>query len=124
MSVRVNCLKVEPVSSERTQYEVADVSGAVQVAARKSDVNITAGGVLQKAHPQGGSGVSTVVHEGQQTTRDESNTCGAAPRPEGASNGLNTKWIEIGGGIGGGVLVLCLLLCRGTGPSNVSPSQP
>jgi len=124
MSVRVNCLKVEPVSSERTQYEVADVSGAVQVAARKSDVNITAGGVLQKAHPQGGSGVSTVVHEGQQTTRDESNTCGAAPRPEGASNGLNTKWVEIGGSIGGGVLVLCLLLCRGSAPSNVSPSQP
>src|SRR5580658_2104895 len=94
MSVHVSCIKVEPVSSERTQYEVSDVSGTVQVAARKSDVNITAGGVLQKAHPQGGSGVSTVVHEGQQTTRDESNTCGAAPRPEGASNGLNTKWIE------------------------------
>src|SRR5580700_9939700 len=58
MSVRVNCLKVEPVSSERTQYEVADVSGAVQVAARKSDVNITVGGVsgvVQKTHPEGDS---------------------------------------------------------------------
>jgi hypothetical protein len=124
MSVHVNCLKVEPVSGERTQYDVADVSGAVQVAARKNDVNITVGGVLQKTHPQGGSAGSTVVHEGQQTTRDESTACGAGPPPGGAGNGLNTKWLEIGGGIGGGVLVLCLLLCRSTGPSSVSPSQP
>lgn len=124
MSVHVSCLKVEPVSSERTQYDVADVSGTVQVAARKNDVNITVGGVLQKTHPQGGSSLSAVVHEGQQTTRDESNVCGAAPRPGGAGNGLNTKWIEIGGAVGGGVLVLCLLLCKGSGPSNVSPSEP
>jgi hypothetical protein len=124
MSVHVSCLKVEPVSSERTQYDVADVSGTVQVAARKNDVNITVGGVLQKTHPQGGSSLSAVVHEGQQTTRDESTACGAAPRPGGAGNGLNTKWIEIGGAVGGGVLVLCLLLCKGSGPSNVSPSEP
>ncbi len=44
MSVHVSCIKVEPVSSERTQYDVADVSGTVQVAARKNDVNITVGG--------------------------------------------------------------------------------
>jgi hypothetical protein len=124
MSVHVSCLKVEPVSSERTQYDVADVSGTVQVAARKNDVNITLGGILQKTHPQGGSSLSAVVHEGQQTTRDESTACGAAPRPGGAGNGLNTKWIEIGGAVGGGVLVLCLLLCKGSGPSNVSPSEP
>jgi hypothetical protein len=124
MSVHVSCLKVEPVSSERTQYDVADVSGTVQVAARKNDLNITVGGILQKTHPQGGSSLSAVVHEGQQTTRDESNVCGAAPRPGGAGNGLNTKWIEIGGAVGGGVLVLCLLLCKGSGPSNVSPSEP
>jgi len=124
MSVHVSCLKVTPVSSERTQYDASDVSGTVQVAARKNDVNITVGGVLQKTQPQGGSSLSAVVHEGQQTTRDESNACGAAPRPGGAGNGLNTKWLEIGGAIGGGVVVLCLLLCRGSGPSNVSPSEP
>jgi hypothetical protein len=124
MSVHVSCLKVEPVSSERTQYDVADVSGTMQVAARKSDVNVTVGGVLQKTQAQGGSSLSTVVHEGQQTTRDESTACGAAPRPGGAGNGLNAKWLEIGGGIGGGILVLCLLLCKSTGPSNVSPSEP
>ena len=127
MSVHVSCIKVEPVSSERTQYDVADVSGTVQIAAHKNDVNITVGGVggaLQKTNPQSGSALSAVVHEGQQATREESVACGAAPRPGSAGNGLNTKWLEIGGGVGVGVLVLCLLLCKGTGPSSVSPSQP
>jgi hypothetical protein len=127
MSVRVNCIKVEPVSSERTQYEVSDVSGTVQVAARKNDVNITVGGVsgvVQKTHPEGDSSLSTVVHEGQQATRQESTACGAPARPGSAGNGLNTKWLEIGGGVGAGVIVLCLLLCKGSGPSNVSPSTP
>jgi hypothetical protein len=124
MSVHVNCIKVEPISGERTQYEVGDVSGRVQVAARKNDVNITQGGAIAKASAQSGSSQSTTVHEGQQATRDESTACGAAPRPAGAGNGLNTKWLEIGGGAGAGVLVLCLLLCRGSGPSNVSPSDP
>jgi hypothetical protein len=126
MSVHVNCIKVEPVSSERTQYDVADVSGTVQIAAHKNDVNITVGGVAgvaQKTNPQGGSSLSTVVHEGQQATREESVACGAAPRPGSPTNG-NTEWLKIGGGIGVGVIVLCLLLCRGSGSTNVSPSDP
>src|SRR5208282_2509582 len=49
MSVRAKCIKVEPVSNQRTQYDVADVSGTVQVAARRSDVNITQGSVGRKA---------------------------------------------------------------------------
>jgi len=124
MSVHVNCIKVEPVSSERTQYDVADVSGAVQVAARKNDVNITQGGVLRKESTQGSSPLSATVHEGQQATRDVSAACGAASRPGTAGHALNTKWFEIGGGAGAGVLVLCLLLCKGSKASNVSPSEP
>lgn len=124
MSVHVSCMKVEPVSSERTQYDVADVSGTMQVAAHKNDVNITEGGVLQKTNAQGTSPIASVVHEGQQATRVVSAACGAAPRPEGAGNGLNTKWLEIGGGIGGGVIVLCILLCKGHGSSSMSPSDP
>jgi len=127
MGVHVSCITVEPVSSERTQYDVANVNGTVQIAAHKNDVNITVGGVgsvAQKTNPQGGASLSTVVHEGQQATRDQATACGAAPRPGSAGNGLNTKWLEIGGGVGVGVIVLCLLLCRGHGPSNVSPSDP
>jgi hypothetical protein len=124
MSVHVNCIKVEPVSIERTQYDVADVNGTVQVAARKNDVNIVQGGTLRKAAPDSNSSQSASVHEGQQASRDESTACGAAMRPEGANSGGNTRWIEIGAGAGAGVLVLCLLLCRGSSPSKVSPSQP
>jgi hypothetical protein len=123
MSVHVSCIKVEPVSSERTKYDVANVNGTVQIAAHKNDVNITVGGVPQKTNPQGGSALSTVVHEGQQATRDQATACGAPPRPESPTN-ANTRWLEIGGGVGVGVIVLCLLLCRGSGPSNVSPSNP
>jgi hypothetical protein len=124
MSVHVNCIKVEPLSNDRTQYEVKDVSGTVQVAARKNDVNIRQGGALRKASSETNSSQSGTVHEGEQASRDESAVCGAPARPEGAGQGLNTKWLEIGGGAGAGVIVLCLLLCRGKNPSNVSQSQP
>jgi hypothetical protein len=125
MSVHVSCIKVEPVSSARTQYDVADVSGSVQVAARKNDVSLAQGGVIQKAHAQSGaSPLSSVVHEGQQVTRDETTACGAAPRPGTVTNGLNTKWLEVGGGIVAGVIVLCILLCKGPSHSSVSPSDP
>ena len=49
MSVHVNCIKVEPASNERTQYDVADVSGTVQVAAHKDDVNILQSVVLAES---------------------------------------------------------------------------
>jgi hypothetical protein len=124
MSVRVTCIKVTPVSDQRTQYDVTDTSGRVQVAANKNDVNITQGGVLQKSSKESSSSQSATVHEGQQATRDESTACGAAPPPGAAGNVPNAKWIEIGAGAGAGVLVLCLLLCKGSGPSNVSPSLP
>jgi hypothetical protein len=123
MSVHVNCLTVEPLSNERTQYDVTDVSGTVQVSAHKNDVNIRQGGALRKASSESHPSQSATVHEGQQATRDESVVCGAASRPEGAGSALNSKWLEIGAGVGG-ALALCLLLCKGKNPSNVSPSQP
>src|SRR5271165_7048654 len=125
MSVHVNCIKVEPVSTERTQYEVADISGTVKVAARKNDVNITqTGGALRKPTAKSEISQSANVHEGETASRDESTACGAAIRPGPAGNGLNTKWLEIGGGAAAGVIVLCVLLCRGSGSSSMSPSQP
>ena len=124
MSVHVNCLKVEPVSADRTEYDVTDVNGTVHVAAHKKDVNIEHSGALHKAASEDKPNNSATVHEGEQANRDESNACGAAPRTAPASNGLNPKWLEIGGGGGVGALVLCLLLCRGNNPQSVSPSQP
>jgi hypothetical protein len=122
MSVHVNCIKVEPVSLERTQYDVADVNGTVQVAAHKNDVNITQGGTLRKTVPDSNSSQSASVREGQQASRDESKACGAAAPPESPGSPVNMKLLV--GGAGAGVLVLCLLLCRGSSPSKVSPDGP
>jgi hypothetical protein len=123
MSVRVNCIKVEPAGNERTQYDTTNLSGTVKVAVQKDDVKITQIGAWRKAMPASNSAQSAVVHEGEQATRDVAATCGAESRPAGAGNGLNTKWLEIGGAAGGAV-ALCLLLCKGSKPGSVSPSQP
>ncbi len=123
MSVHVNCIRVEPLSNDRTQYDVADVTGKVEVAAHKADVKITQSGSLHKPSAENSS-LSDVVHEGKTGSRDESQACGAASPPEPLGRALPTKWIEIGGGAGAGVVVICLLLCKGSPPKNVSPSDP
>jgi hypothetical protein len=123
LSVQVNCIKVEPVNSERTQYDVTDMTGKVEVAAHRNDVNIKQGGALQKLSKEGESPQSATVHEGEQAKRDESEMCGAVPRPGTPGDTLNTKWIKIGGAAGGGLL-LCIIFCRSSGASSVSPSQP
>lgn len=124
MSVHVNCIKIEPVSSARTQYDVTDASGTVQVFAHKNDVNIKQGSVLQKASKQGESSQSATVKEGEQATRKESEACVGGPGPPSAGSALNPKLLEIGGGAVAGVVVLCLLLCRGSSTPPVSPSNP
>ncbi|HVI08841.1 MAG TPA: hypothetical protein VND65_11160 [Candidatus Binatia bacterium] len=124
MQVHVKCLKVEPVNSDRTQYDVTDRTGTVQVSALKKDVNITHGGAARKTSTASAATQSATVHEGEQASREEAKACGAAAPPESPQHPLNAKWIEIGAGAGGGVLVLCLILCRGTSSSSVSPSQP
>ncbi len=120
--VRVHCIKVVPVANEWTQYEVTNVNGTVQVAAHKSDVNVQVEGAHRKpseetAGSQGGS-----VHEGEQRNYDESQLCGAPPRPTGAGSALNPKWIAIGAG-GAGILIW-ILIHGGGGSSPASPSQP
>jgi hypothetical protein len=124
MSVHVDCLRVVPVSNDWTQYDVTDVNGTVRVDALKSDVNILRGSSMRKTSPESAASESATVREGQQATRDESELCGAAKSPVGAANPINTKWIEIGAGVGGGALVLCLLLCGGKKPPQVSQSSP
>lgn len=125
MSVHVNCIVVEPVSTGWTQFEVTDVSGMVIVSAHKNDVNIKyEGGTAPSPKESAASGEAT-VHQGEEAKRDESVVCGPPKRPVGVSNHpLNTKWLEIGGGAGGGVAVLCLLLCSGKKPPKISPDTP
>ncbi|HEY6766803.1 MAG TPA: hypothetical protein VI386_18745 [Candidatus Sulfotelmatobacter sp.] len=125
MRVKVNCLTVIPVVNQWTQYDVTDVNGTVHVVAHKMDVNITQGGAERK-HSTNNDAQSASLHEGQESSRDESQLCAAAKSPGPAGGGTpisTTRWIEIGGG-GVGAAVLCLLLCRGTSSTSVSTSQP
>jgi hypothetical protein len=112
--VRVNCLTVVPVLNEWTQYEVNNVNGNVQVAARKNDVNVDREMNHRKPSPETESSHSASVHETEQKSFDESEICGAAAPPVGASTSLNAKWIAAGAA-GAGLLVCVVLLCRGTG---------
>jgi len=122
MGVHVNCIKVEPVSIQQTQFDVTSVNNTVQVAARKNDVNITENGALRKGSPQHGPSRSATVREGQQAARDESAACGAALPPGGSGPALSGKWLEIGAGAAIAGTILCLLFCSSSPP--ISPSQP
>jgi len=123
--VRVNCILVVPVLNEWTQYSVTDVSGTVQVAARKLDVNVEherGRGKETPANPAAQQRAS--VHEGEQASYDETEVCGAPAGPAGAGQGVNPKWIAAGAG-GAGILIW-LLIHNGGNPTTppVSPASP
>ena len=124
--VKVNCITVTPVVNDRTQYEVTDVNGTVQVAARKNDVNVEIHRGIGKPSPETGQSKGGTVHEGEQHSYRESDVCAAPPLQSGSSpSPLNAKWIEIGGGIAAGGILLCVLvLCPGSGHTPISPEQP
>lgn len=111
--VRVKCLTVVPVSEAWTQYDVTDVNGTIQVAARKSDVNVERQnihkGTAENPTSQNGS-----VHEGEQKNYNEADLCGVAQRKTPAS--LTPEWIA---GAAAGTGLLIWLLVHG-GP----PAQP
>jgi hypothetical protein len=120
--VGVNCIKVIPVLNEWTQYVVTDLSGSVQVAAHKDDVNVEHGVGRRKTSTRDESSQQASVHEGQQNNYDESELCGAPAGPTGASSSLSPKWIAAGAA---GTGVLIWLLLRGSGSqSPMSASQP
>jgi hypothetical protein len=122
MRVQVNCLTVVPVSTEWTQYEVTDVTGKVLVSARKNDVKINREGGLAKLAREPETASGSIVHEGEQGTREESEVCEAPPRPATAGNVLNPRWIAAGAA-GGGILIL-LLLHGGPSKPPISSSKP
>ncbi|HUA15122.1 MAG TPA: hypothetical protein VMG31_07480 [Verrucomicrobiae bacterium] len=122
--VKVNCLTVVPVSNDWTQYDVTDVNGTVQVAARKLDVNVEHEATGHRASPENAAQEKASVHEGEEHSYDESGMCGAPPQVRAPSSLPNPKWIAAGAA-GATGLVLCLILCRGSGSSQpLSASQP
>jgi hypothetical protein len=124
--VKVNCIRVVPATSEWTQYVVSDLSGSVQVSAKKLDVNVDRDQGVGKPAVEGEASQHDSVHEGEQKSYDESEICGTKPQPSGAANGISPKWIAAAGGGGAGLLICLVLHCFGGSPTKtaVSPSNP
>jgi hypothetical protein len=120
--VQVRCITVVPALNEWTQYEVTNVSGNLQVAARKNDVNVERKMDGTKPLPETTASNEASVHEGEQKSFDLTAICGAPARPVGASTSLSPKWI-VAGAAGAGVLV-CVLVCHGGPKTPISSSSP
>jgi hypothetical protein len=127
ISVRVKCITVVPVSSAWTQFEVTDVNGAVGISAKKNDIRLD----TQPESPKEVSASSrsgTVLREGDQTTRDESDGCKNEKRkkdagavPAGTGGPLNSELMKYGGLAALGGLGLFLALEHDDPPSPWKP---
>jgi ferric-dicitrate binding protein FerR (iron transport regulator) len=100
LATRAGGITVSPSSAAWTEFEVRDVDGRVQIAARKGDLTITDGGG------------TTTLAQGEQTTRDDSqqneeqkkkkNRRVAAAEIPAWGAALDSPWAI---GIGGGILI-------------------
>ncbi|HVO81878.1 MAG TPA: hypothetical protein VMT28_14170 [Terriglobales bacterium] len=116
MMTRAGEVTVAPASTAWTEFEVTDVNGTVQIAAHIGDVSIS-----------DGSGTSSTLPQGEETTRDESQTQqkdkrrGGAAAPAATRGILDTtyaKWLGVGAVSG----LLIWVLLQGDEP--LSPSGP
>jgi len=124
--VRVNCIRVIPVVNDWTEYVVTDLTGTVQVDARKKDVNVEHEQKLGKPTPQKEAAENASVHEGEQKKYESTEICGAPPPPSSPASGVSPKWIAVGGAGAGGILACLVLHCFGggsSGPKNPDISQ-
>jgi hypothetical protein len=120
MRALVGCISITPTSSERTEFDVTDVNGKVQILVSKNEVKVHSHGTDFSRSKQA---ADTVVHEGGQVTRDE--RCGEPSRPEqstGAAGPFLNSWWAIGAGIAVVGVLTCLGLCHGDDP--ISPYKP
>ena len=119
MATRAGDVTVSPTANVWTEFEVRDVDGRVQIAARKGDLTIS-----------DGSGTTTLA-QGQQTTRDESQSqaddkkrrkrraAGAVP---GAGEGIFNSPVAIG--IGAGIIIGGTVWVLSKSDDPVSPVKP
>jgi hypothetical protein len=124
MATHAGDLTVTPVASVWTQFDVTDLDGKVQIAARKGDLTL-----------QDGNGTTTLA-QGQQTTIDESQkqtdesdkkkkkrkSAGATPASVGGI--LDSKVALIAGGAAIAGVTTWVLIQGGSPKTPVSPSKP
>ena len=119
LATRAGDVTVSPAASVWTEFEVRDVDGTVQIAARKGDLTIS-----------DDTGTTTLA-QGQQTTRDDSQSqnddkkkkkkrraAGATPAAGGGI--LDSPWVI---GIGAGAIVGATAWVLVQSPTPVSPVQ-
>jgi len=116
MVTRAGEVTVAPATSTWTEFGVTDVDGTVQIVARKGDVSIS-----------DGSGASSTLPQGEETTRDESQAHkkdkrrGGVAVPAATASVVNSPYaIAIGAAAVGGVLTWVLI----QGDEPLSPSLP
>ncbi len=121
LRVRVGCIKVVPVNSNWTQYQVVDVDTKVKVSAFKDDVYIEARERKVKEAAQNEHSNRTIVHEGEQKTRDEHCAAGVIPpaQPEVVGPLLNSPYA-----IGAGAVAIGAIMCLGVFCQNGNPASP
>jgi hypothetical protein len=126
LATRAGDVSVSPVATVWTEFEVRDVDGKVQIAARKGDLTIS-----------DNTGTTTLA-QGQETTRDESQSQddsraqkgkkkkkGAGPEAAaapGAAGGVLNSPIAIG--IAGGIALGGTAWVLSHGDDPVSPAKP
>jgi hypothetical protein len=119
LTTRVGKVTVSPVSGVWTEFDVRDVDGRVQIAARKGDLSVS------------DDAGTTTLAQGQETTRDDSQQTEeqkkkkkrrvAAAYVPGAGAVLDSPWaIGIGAGLVAGGTVWALV----QGGAPVSPAVP
>ncbi|MGC2229175.1 MAG: hypothetical protein WA578_19555, partial [Candidatus Sulfotelmatobacter sp.] len=117
---------VSPAAGVWTEFEVRDVDGTVQIAARKGDLTI-----------RDDTGTTTLA-QGQQTTREESQSQddsqsqkdnnkkkkggAVGPAPAAAAGGILSSPVAVG--IGGGAILGATIWVLIQGGSPVSPAIP
>lgn len=118
MAVRAGKLSVAPVAQHSAKYEVSDSDGVVQIAAREGALAINDGTS------------TTILQEGQETTRQDSDQAGGHKTSKGAApvgNGFHmskkTALIVFGGAAAAGTTA-AILLTTGNGSHPVSPAAP
>jgi hypothetical protein len=122
LATRAGDITVSPAAGVWTEFEVRDVDGRVEIAARKGDLTI-------------GDGTgTTTLPQGQQTTRDDSQSqndsqsakdkkkkkAGDGPTPA-ASGGVLNSPLAIG--IGGGAILGATAWILAQSENSVSPSK-
>jgi len=117
MAVRAGKLTIAPLAQRSAKFEVSDSDGLVQIAAREGALEINDGAS------------TTILQEGQETTRPDSDQAGGHKTTKGAAPGgngfhISKKTALIIGGAAAAGTTAALLLTTGNGSHPVSPAAP